>query len=294
MSRLLATALACGAVALAGPQLASAQTTMSGVVLSGATVEAPTIDCEPSGTSTVTYTIEGDSIGTAFPGTFEEAGSFTITGGQVDSFSATFTITSGSTVITGTKTLRESSSASCQVNPEAGVLQLANIMIDASYEATISAPSGTSSDNGRAATGAEMIEGPASASGSMQESFVSEGGLVNTPGHGVGAGIFDDATHDWVVFAFTAKSDGTSPHAKCTVLAAGFLVKCLNATVLMQTDNHITIVGQALVNGVPTGYWIDADDVGHPGHGQDVFEIQTDSGFHAEGVLAVGNVKIFD
>jgi hypothetical protein len=294
MRRLLAAALACGAVALAGPQLAAAQSTMTGVLLSGATNEAPAIDCEPSGTSTVSYTMEGDSIGTAFPGTFVETGSFTITGGQVDSFEATFTITSGSTTITGTKTLRESSSASCQVNPEAGVLQLVDMMIDASYEATITAPSGTSNDSGQATTNAEMIEGPASASGSMQESFVSDDGLVNTPGHGVGAGIVDDASHDWVVFAFTAKSNGTSPQARCTVLAAGFLVKCLDATILMQSGTHIAFVGQALVNGVSTGYRIDAEDIGHPGHGQDVFEIQTGSGFHAEGVLAVGNVKIFD
>jgi hypothetical protein len=299
MRRFLIAALACAAVAVAGPQLAGAQTTMTGVVLSGAAnptagIGALAIDCEPGGTSTVSYTMEGNSIGTAFPGTFEESGSFTITGGQVDSFNATFTITSGSTVITGTKTLRDSASASCQVNPEAGVLQLVNIEIDANYQATIAAPSGTSNDSGRAAIFAEMIEGTASASGTMQESFASEGGLVNTPGHGVGAGIFDDASHDRVVFAFTAKSDGTNPQAKCAVVTEGFLVKCLNATVLMQTDNHITFVGQALVNGVPTGYRIDADDLGNPGHGRDRFEIQTDSGFQAEGVLTVGNVKIFD
>lgn len=167
-------------------------------------------------------------------------------------------------------------------------------MIDANYEATVAAPSGTSNDSGQATTSAELIEGPASASGSMQESFLSDDGLVNTPGHGVGAGILDDASHDRVVFAFTAKSNGTSPQAKCTVLAAGFLVKCLNATVLMQIGTHIAFVGEALVNGVPTDYRIDADDIGHPGHGEDVFEIQTDSGFHAEGVLAVGNVMIFD
>jgi hypothetical protein len=162
---------------------------MTGVVLSGEAnptvpIGALEIDCQPSGTSTVSYTMEGESIGTTFPGTFEESGSFTITNGQVDSFDTTFTITSGSTEITGTKTLRESSLASCQVDPEAGALQLVNILIDADYEATITAPSGTSSDSGSATTTAELIERSASASGSMQESFVSESGLVNTPGHG--------------------------------------------------------------------------------------------------------------
>jgi hypothetical protein len=196
--------------------------------------------------------------------------------------------------VTGTKTLRESDSGGCQVAPEAGVLQLADLMIDAAYEATIVGPSGTSNDSGRATTTGQFLQGAASTSGSMQESFVSEGGLVNTPGHGIGAGIFEDAAHEWVVFAFTAKSNGTSPQAKCTVLATGFLVKCLNATVLMQTDTRITFVGQALVNGVPTGYRVDADDLGHPGHGADAFEIRTDSGFHAAGTLAVGSVKIFD
>lgn len=290
MRRLLVAVLACGSVALAGPPLASAQSSLDAVVLNG--TAQPTLDCQPSGTSTVTYTMEGDALG-PFPGTFEETGSFTIAGGQVASFDATFTITSGTTVITGTKTLRTSSSGVCQVDPEPGVVQFTEILLDATYNATITTPSGSSTDNGRAVIDAQMNETPTSASGSMQESFVSEG-LVHTSGHVVGAGIIEEAEHDRLVFALTAKSNGTTAQAKCTVLTAGTFVKCLNATLLMQTSTHVTFVGQALVNGVEMGYRIDLDDFAHPGHGQDTFEIQTDGGFHAEGTLVAGNVKIFD
>ena len=76
MPRLLAAALVCGALALVGPQLAGAQTTMTGTVLSGTanptiSIGAVELDCDEAGTSTVTYTVEGQSLG-PFPGTFEE------------------------------------------------------------------------------------------------------------------------------------------------------------------------------------------------------------------------------
>jgi hypothetical protein len=296
MRKVLAAALVCGSLALAGPQLAGAQT-MTGAVLNGTAnptlgIGAVDVDCQLAGTSTVTYDVEGAALG-PFVGTFEESGTFTIAGGQVTSFNATFTITAGTTQVTGTKTLRQSSTAVCTPNPEPGVLQFTDILIEANYSATISTPSGTTTDSGRATTTAQMIEGLLSGSGSMQESFVSEG-LANTPGNAVGAGAIDDGTHDWVVFAFTAKSNGTSPQAKCTVVADGILIKCLDATLLNQTDTHVTIVGNALVNGVPTTYRIDADDLGHPVFGDDAFEIQTGTGFHAEGEVEAGIVKIFD
>jgi hypothetical protein len=296
MRMLLVAALACGTVALAGPALAGAQT-LTATVLNGTAnptlgLGAVNVDCQPAGTSTVTYTVEGDSLG-PYPGTFVESGTYTITGGAVDSFEATFTITSGTSEITGTKTLRTSSSAVCTPSPEPGITQFTDILIDASYEATITTPSGSSTDHGRATTAAQMLETATAASAAMQESFVSEG-LAPTPGRVVGAGILEDAAHGWLVNAFTAKSDGATAQAKCTVLTDGFFVKCLDATLLNQTGTHVTFVGQAVVNGVPTGYRIDVDDLGHPGHGQDVFALQTDSGFHAEGTLAVGNIMIFD
>lgn len=296
MKRLLALAVACGLVSLAAPGLAGAQTltatVLSGTANTGLSIGALDVDCQPSGTSTVTYTVEGTSLG-PYPGTFEETGSFTVTGGMVDSFDATFTITSGTTEITGTKTLRTSSSAQCALNPEPGIVQFADILIDASYEATIVTPSGSSTDHGRATTAAQLLETATAGSGTMQESFVSEA-LAHTPGRAVGGGIVDDPVHGSVVFAFFAKSDGANPQAKCTVLVEGTIVKCLGATFFNQTSTHVIFGGDATVNGVQSGYTINVDDLGHPGHGQDVFEIQTASGFSAGGVLAAGNIKIFD
>jgi hypothetical protein len=296
MHKLLAVPLAAVAGVLALPALAGAQT-LTTEVLSGTAnptlgLGAVEIDCQPAGTSTVSFTVEGEALG-PYPGTFVESGTFTITGGTVGSFEATFTITSGTTEITGTKTLRSSSSAVCTPDPEPGITQFADVLVETSYEATITTPSGSSTDHGRATSAVQMLETPTAASAAMQESFVSEG-LAHTPGRVVGAGIFADGSHGWAVFAVAAKSDGTTAQAKCTVLVQGVFVKCLTATLLNRTATHVTVIGQALVNGVPTGYRLDLDDLDHPGHGDDVFEIQTASGFHAAGTLAAGSIEIFD
>lgn len=297
--RMFTLALCC-ALALLAPGVAAAQTpvNLTGEVLSGTAnptlgLGAVAVDCQPAGTSTVTYTVQGPAAG-PYAGTFEESGTYTIVNGQVDSFEATFTIDAGTAQIVGTKTLRESFSADCQPTPAPGIEDLTSIFLDADYEATITTPTGTLADQGRATIDAQLQTLTTGAAGAaVSEAFNSED-LIHTPGHVSGAGLIDDALRGHVLFGFTAKSDGVTARAKCAVVTHGTLVTCQNATLLMQLGTHVTFLGQARVNGVQTGYRIDVDDLGEPGRDHDIFSIQTNSGFLAAGVLRAGNIEVYD
>jgi len=279
------TLVLCCAVALLAPGLAEAQTPvdLTGEILSAPSADATSVNCQPAGTSTVTYTVSGDAVG-PYVGTFEESGSLTIVAGQVTSFDASFTIDAGTSQVVGTKTLRDSISAPC-----VDVANNATVFFNANYEATITTPTGTLVDHGLAIVDANI----SNTGGSLQEVFESEG-LVHTPGHVSGAGLIEDPVHGHVVFGFTAKSDGVTAKGKCAVATAGTLVICQNATLLMQLGTHVTFLGQARVNGVQKNYRIDVDDLGEPGRNRDVFSIQTDNGFQAAGVLRAGNIQIHD
>lgn len=299
MSRCLVV-LAGLVLALAWAPGALAQTTapLTGEILNGEAnptlgIGAVAIDCDEDGTSTASYTVVGSALG-PFPGTFEESGSFTIVNGQVTEFEATFAIESGLGDIVGTKTLRQSGLAVCDEFPEPEITDFTNIFLTASYEATISTPVGMFSNEGRASTALQMVvteDGPASAA--LQEIFTSEA-LAPTAGHVTGGGYIGDVVNQWVSFGFTAKSDGSTVKAQCSVMdhSTGTHVKCLGATLLAQTATHATFVGEARVDGVLTSYRIDVDDFGEPGAGSDTFKIQTDSGFLAAGILGGGNIKI--
>jgi hypothetical protein len=295
--RKLILALCC-ACALFAPGVAAAQTpvNLTGEVLSGTAnptlgLGAVSVDCQPSGTSTVTYTVEGPAAG-PYAGTFEETGSYTIVGGQVTDFEATFTIDAGTSQVVGTKTLRESISAVCLPTPELGIEDFTDVLLNANYEATITAPTGTLVDRGRSTVAAQLSTLTTGAAGAaVQEAFDSED-LVHTPGHAAGAGLIEDPVHGHVVFGFTAKSDGVTAKGRCAVAAYGTLVTCQNVTLLSQLGTHVTFLGQARVNGVLTDYRIDVDDLGEPGRDRDLFGIQTTSGFAAAGVLRAGNIQV--
>ena len=70
------------------------------------------------------------------------------------------------------------------------------------------------------------------------------------------------------------------------------MIKCLDATVLVQTGTHGTFFGNATVNGVATTYRIDVNDLAEPGAGKDTFSIQTGNGYTAGGVLTAGNIQV--
>ena len=61
---------------------------------------------------------------------------------------------------------------------------------------------------------------------------------------------------------------------------------------LVVAGTHATFSGNAEINGAPTMYHIDVDDLGEPGTLRDTFKIVTDSGYSAAGVLTGGNIQI--
>jgi hypothetical protein len=293
------TLVVCCALALLAPAVAGAQTpvNLTGENLGGTAAPplgAIAVDCQPAGTSTVTYTVSGGATG-PYVGTFVETGSLTIVAGQVTSFEATFTIDAGTTQIVGTKTLRESLSAQCTPLAEPGIANFTSFRLSAGYEATITGPGGVLEDAGETiADGSATVLLTGAASAVVTEGFTSEQGAGQTPGHVVGTGaIFDPGRGD-VAFAFAARSDGTTPRATCAVAALGAVVKCLNATLLVQTGNHVAFEGQALVNGALADYRIEVEDRGEPGRRRDTFAIETSTGFQASGVLTAGNVELLD
>lgn len=206
-------------LALVAAPAAFAQTpSLQGELLTALGSEAASLDCDPDGISTGSYTVFGAAIG-PFPGTFEETGSFTIEDGQVTAFEATFAIQSGLTNVQGTKTLRTSTRAECLVDPTESLADFADFAVIASYEATITTPFGTFTDHGRASGGAQLqINGAGQGSGSAQESFISEAAApAPTAGHATGGGYVGDIVNQWVSFGFTAKSDGETVKGQCSV-----------------------------------------------------------------------------
>jgi len=133
---------------------ASAQTLYGELLAADRSQLQITADCNPAGNSTISFTVSGLATG-PYPGTFTETGVATI-GPQpfplaqaepVTSFSASFVITSGSTVITGTKQLTDPGNLSTGLGFCAGALQ--SFGITTTYEARIQTPSGAFTDRGK-------------------------------------------------------------------------------------------------------------------------------------------------
>jgi hypothetical protein len=111
-------------------------------------------DCNPTGTSTVSFTASGNATG-PYPGTFTETGTVTF-GPQtnpngfatVTSFEVEFVINSDAGTVNGTKSLAPNATTAVAFCNTVG----GQIVVDAQYVATITAPTGTAIDEGRANT----------------------------------------------------------------------------------------------------------------------------------------------
>ena len=113
---------------------AAAVSTLTGESLSGISSSGNTSACP-----TATYSVSGDAGG-PYAGTFSESGSWSIMG---RTFTATFAITSGTTTISGSKSLGGGSFNYLFCGEAAGV-----DLRDSSYTATINTPSGNFHDEG--------------------------------------------------------------------------------------------------------------------------------------------------
>jgi hypothetical protein len=274
---------------------------------------APTVTgtCNPDGTSTIYFEAAGTASG-PYNGTFTETGTATIGPqaftdppinssftGPIVTFDAVFTITSGTTQITGTKTLSliSGSQAIGDCVTQRGVHSVEVIALNSvSYQAAIGTGDATYSDHGRNprvfVQRVENVDPPSITQLDFLEDFDSDLSVtepLNTPGHATGGGqVPADAS-----FGFAAKSDVNGMKGNCTVIdrSAGAKVKCLDVTSYSQAGTHATFSGHATVNGVATTYRIDVDDAGEPGAGQDTFKIVAGT-YSAGGTLTEGNVQI--
>ena len=126
--------------------------------------------CTSSGNGTDTGNFTFSFNGTAqgpYPGTFTESGSFAITNGYVTAFSATFTITSATGTVTGSKSLLVGEPATCNLS---GAVSLGSS--STTYTATIN---GAYQDTGTANV---VVAKFGSGSLYFSESFVTSNGVV--------------------------------------------------------------------------------------------------------------------
>lgn len=288
--------------------------------------------CDTTSTSTVSWTAEGIATG-PYPGTFTLSGTLTIgpqtmagshpptpdregtVAGPVQSFQESFTIHSGTTTVTGTKTLPTQASSgtvgTCEQVTRFPVLDLFDghgTVVEANaatrYQATISGPSGTSTDSGLAyAALAELdITGSCPAGPTCEariagfdETFALSDRLASTTGSSNGGGQIAAPTGSGkVTFAFDARSDAAGMRATCNIIdhLTGRHVKCETIDSYSQVGSHVTITGQADDDGVQTGYRINASDNSEPNAGTDSFTIETNTGYEAGGNVAKGNVQV--
>ena len=165
-ARRLSVLAALALLLLSPPQGSRAQTsggTLNGEALNGggtnnAAFQVSNLNCTQGGVAGFDFTSSGAAIG-PYPGTYTESGSVTFQnapGGIIVSFNSSFTITSGSTVITGTKEMApvqppqgSNNRGACQVLQN-GNLQITNtfMTVSAQYTATIPTATGTVTETG--------------------------------------------------------------------------------------------------------------------------------------------------
>src|SRR6476620_7746476 len=138
------------------PAVASAASTLTGESFNGSSSSGNSGACP-----TPTFAVSGTATG-PYPGTFTESGSWTVL--QFE-FNATFTTASGTTTITGSKTLGLASSQRCSDTSGAS-----ENTTGAPYTATIHTPSGNFHDEG---TSDVHITITAAGAATLTENFTS-------------------------------------------------------------------------------------------------------------------------
>jgi hypothetical protein len=96
-----------------------------------------------------------------------------------------------------------------------------------------------------------------------------------------------------VNFSSSAKSVDGKLTGNCVVTVAKTKIKCLAVDGYYQspTNDRVVFVGTGTHDGVETRYRVEMTDDGEPGTA-DRFEISTDSGFAAGGVIGAGNIQV--
>ncbi|MGI9147998.1 MAG: hypothetical protein ACR2IK_15835 [Chloroflexota bacterium] len=153
-SRRLALSLTPGmALILGAAGSAAAAPATPPATLTGETLIGNSSTGNSGGCPTSSYTVSGTAYG-PYPGTFTESGTVTLSRsgtGTIGSFAATFTITSGDTIVTGSKTV---SDGFC-LNSLGGVTGFSDE--PTVYMVTIHTPSGNYRDQGTSMVNVELF-----------------------------------------------------------------------------------------------------------------------------------------
>jgi hypothetical protein len=163
---LLGLTVSLAVVVTLPPAAASAVSTLMGEALNGSSSQGNTFICQPAA-----YSVNGSATG-PYPGTFTEAGTWT----QVpETFSATFTITSGTTTITGS---RFGPPFSGFHTTQCGTSEV-SIGGHVAYTATIHTPTGNFHDEGTSFLVATIAaSGEATVTGAFHTSSLPEAILI--------------------------------------------------------------------------------------------------------------------
>lgn len=106
-----------------------------------------------------------------------------------------------------------------------------------------------------------------------------------------GGGWITEAKHS---FGFNAQYEtgSSAPRGQLTYQdkLAGVRITATSIAVVTVSGTHATVLGTADVNGTPTDFRVDLDDLGEPGR-SDTFRIRAGS-YDAGGTLNGGNVQI--
>lgn len=279
--------------------------------------------CQPDGTTTITYSAEGFAEG-PYPGTFTEIGTISFeptSGGGVVFAKASFIIDSEVGDVVGTKELSAESDGSgsciedvstpagdelCRLVFGANTSSTSGAMASASlsYQALIATDEGHFADSG---TSPLMIHdtfmtcnrSDGSQAGSagtnfLEETFFSDE-LVHaaTAGQAEGGGQIEIFTFK-ITFGLAARSTERGLSGSCTVLdhSTRDHIKCLDVTSYGQFGKMAAFRGRATLAEEETRYRIMVVDNAEPGAGRDMFSISTDSGYSATGVLTKGNIQV--
>ena len=274
-------------------------------------------NCNPTGTSTLSFTMtEGFALG-PYPGVVDASGSasfgpqilppetqsgFPITAvGEVTQFNEDFTVTSAETTVSGTKELapiagNPLSEAACIQAPDGTTTWY--FFANTSYDALITTSSGQFRDSGLSYSEIQPLYDQQNniVAAGFSEFFVLSNGVVplTTTGHATGGGQINHADGSrGITFGFAAysKEDGTII-GRCNVVDGAIHIRCHDATQYSQSGNQATFAGTAAINGSPTTYRIHVQDNADPGIGADTFTITTSSGYSATGVLTQGNIQV--
>ena len=276
---------------------------------------APTVTatCNPTGTSTISYSVSGTAFG-PYPGTFTETGTATIgpniagqfvnglEAGFLTSFDAFFTIDSPTGQVTGTKQLELPSTVfgfCYDLGPGVFLHELSPSPtgFGLHYDATIQSAGAFFGDSGDAGITLVECDGLpvcSPATDVFNEAFRSSNTTVvplpTTTGQVTGGGQIPADT----TFGLTAKSNQNGMKGECTVIdrARDTNVKCTDVTAFFEDGKSATFFGDALVNGASTSYRIDVRDNAEPGAGADTFAIHTGTGYSASGTLTQGNIQV--